>query len=163
MIVLVAAVDDRCCMGNGTSMPWHVPAELAFFRKQTLHHHILMGRVTWEHIPGTLPLRYVHVLSHHAKNVKKTGYVQIEEDLQAIIKKWEHTEECLLVCGGRQLYEQCLPYAKQLWLSHIPRTYDGNVMFPAFAPEAYRCIQKTIYTDFTFFCLEKKGEVPCVL
>ena len=61
MISIVVAMDANQLIGANHKMPWHCPADLAHFRQLTLHHHLLMGRVTYEHLPKRLDHRILHV------------------------------------------------------------------------------------------------------
>lgn len=64
MISIVVAMDANQLIGANHKMPWHCPADLAHFRQLTLHHHLLMGRVTYEHLPKRLDHRILHVAGH---------------------------------------------------------------------------------------------------
>ncbi|WP_347338071.1 dihydrofolate reductase [Chromatium okenii] len=62
-LVIVAAVADNGVIGRDNALPWRLPADLAHFKQLTLDKTILMGRRTWESLPGLLPRRRHLVLS----------------------------------------------------------------------------------------------------
>ena len=115
MISVVVAMDANQLIGANHKMPWHCPADLAHFRQLTLHHHLLMGRVTYEHLPKRLPC----------------------SDAEALCREWKKKEEVLYVCGGAQIYAAAIAYADELWITRIEQACAGDTWFPAFSPEEF--------------------------
>ena len=116
MISIVAAMDPNRLIGRNHSMPWSCPADLAHFRQLTLHHHLLMGRRTYEHLSKPLDQRILHIASH---TPLQDPHIQSCTDAEALLQKWKVKEETLYVCGGAMIYACALPYADELWLSLI--------------------------------------------
>lgn len=139
MISIVAAMDPNHLIGANHTMPWHCPADLAHFRKLTLHHHLLMGRVTYEHLPNRLDQRILHVASR--KPIQESGVLPCR-DVAALCREWKDKKEPLYVCGGAQVYEHALPYADELWITEIEHTYRGDTWFPAFSLTAFALLSK---------------------
>ncbi len=156
MIVLMAAVSKNNVIGNKGVMPWHIPEELQFFKQKTMHQDILMGRKTWEHIPSDLNGRNVYILSHHKENVKKQGYVEVITNIEFILQKWQYSNARLIICGGAEIYQQFLPYASELWISHIPQAYDGDAHFPIIDKNLYSITECQNRGQFQFSCYVKK-------
>ena len=63
MLIAVVAMDPNRLIGRDGSLPWHLPEDLAFFKKTTLGHQVLMGRKTFESIGRPLPKRRNIVLT----------------------------------------------------------------------------------------------------
>lgn len=63
MLIAVVAMDPNRLIGRDGSLPWHLPEDLAFFKKTTLGHPVLMGRKTFESIGRPLPKRRNIVLT----------------------------------------------------------------------------------------------------
>ena len=120
MISIVVAMDANQLIGANHKMPWHCPADLAHFRQLTLHHHLLMGRVTYEHLPKRLVLPC--------------------SDAQAFCREWKKKEEVLYVCGGAQIYAAAIAYADELWITRIEQSYTGDTWFPAFCIGDFRLL-----------------------
>ena len=156
MIVLMACRASNNIIGKDGTMPWHVPEELAFFKERTLHHHILMGKRTWNHMPKGLAMRTVHILTHYEDSVKNRQDVIIEKDVASIVSQWANTNEILIVCGGAKVYETFLPYATELWLSKLPQAYEGDTYFPSFDETCYDIKEVIEYPAFAFTCYKKK-------
>src|SRR5699024_12134167 len=62
-IALIAALDDNGLIGAAGGMPWHLPVDLRYFKRTTLHKPVLMGRRTFESIGRALPKRHNLVLT----------------------------------------------------------------------------------------------------
>ena len=90
MISNVVAMDANQLIGANHKMPWHCPADLAHFRQLTLHHHLLMGRVTYEHLPKRLDHRILHVAGH--KPLSDSDVLPCS-DVQALCREWKKKEE----------------------------------------------------------------------
>jgi dihydrofolate reductase len=53
----IVAIDKNSVIGKDDDIPWHLPADLKYFKRRTLNHHIIMGRKTFESIGRPLPKR----------------------------------------------------------------------------------------------------------
>ncbi len=112
-------------------MPWHLPADLAHFKRVTLGKPVLMGRKTFESIGRPLPGRRNLVISrnsdYRADGVEVVGSVEAALALLA-----GSSVEELMVIGGGHLYAEMLPSADCLYLTQIDLTVEGDTRFPAF-------------------------------
>ena len=156
MIVMMVAMAQNRCIGKDGTMPWHIPEELSFFKEKTMGHAIVMGKTTWNHMHTSLPGRYVYVLTRQASTLVRDGYDECHHSIDALLARYQTSENLLIVCGGAHIYELFLPYASQLWMSYLNKSYDGDTFFPYFHQEAYTIIKQEVYTNFHFICLEKK-------
>lgn len=126
MITLIVAMDQKRVIGVNNKMPWHIPSELAHFRKKTSGHTVLMGRNTYESIGGPLPKRHNVVITSRPLDHKN---VEVIHDLAAYLKVWPK-DEVLFIIGGAKVYEETLQYADELIISVVKGTYIGDTYFP---------------------------------
>lgn len=132
MIVMIVAFDDARVIGNKNKLPWHLPEDLKHFRNVTSGHAILMGRTTFFSLGKPLPNRRNIVVTSHPETMPVHVNLEVEMDLHAVLGEWSTKIEPLFVIGGRSVYEQALPYATRLIVSHIPGVHVGEVTFPRF-------------------------------
>ena len=128
---LIYARSRNNVIGVNGDLPWHLPEDLAHFKRTTLGQPVIMGRVTWQSIPEKfrpLPGRTNVVVSRQA-GFEAPG-AQVVNSLQAAIGLFSDHEVVWLI-GGAQLYAQALPLAQQLVITEIDADYEGD----AFAPE----------------------------
>lgn len=122
-------MDRNRLIGNNNQLPWHLPADLAHFKKVTLNKPILMGRKTYEAIGRPLPGRENIVLTRSA-DLEIEG-VTVVNSLEAAIEGRKDDTE-LMVIGGSTIYELALPRAQRLYLSYVDGEFEGDAWFPEF-------------------------------
>lgn len=126
--MIVAHADNRI-IGKDNDMPWHLPADLAYFKKTTLGKPVIMGRKTYESIGRPLPGRKNIVISRD-ENYQANGTETVTSVEQAL-KLVADVEE-IMVIGGGAIYQHCLPFADKLYITHIDAQIDGDTQFPAY-------------------------------
>lgn len=126
--MIVAHAHNRV-IGKDNDMPWHLPADLAYFKKTTLGKPIIMGRKTFESIGRALPGRKNIVISRdHTYQAEGVEIVHSVEQALALV---EDVEE-VMVIGGGAIYQHCLPAAQRLYITHIDADIAGDTKFPAY-------------------------------
>ncbi|UZE58726.1 type 3 dihydrofolate reductase [Aeromonas veronii] len=130
-ISMIAALAKKQVIGKNNLMPWHMPADLAHFKRVTLGKPVLMGRKTFESIGRPLPGRRNLVISrnpdYQAEGIEVVGSVEAALALLAC-----SSVEELMVIGGGHLYAEMLPSADCLYLTRIDLAVEGDTRFPAF-------------------------------
>ena len=142
-ISLIAAMAFDQVIGMENAMPWNLPGDLAWFKRQTLNKPVIMGRVTYEALGRPLPQRVNIVLSSQAGT--ETGVIwvkSVEEALEAA-KTVEGADE-IMVIGGGKVYQQFLPMANKLYLTHVDAEVIGDTHFPDYAPDEW----DSIFTEY---------------
>jgi dihydrofolate reductase len=127
-------MDDHRLIGADNRLPWHLSADLKYFRRLTMGKPILMGRGTYESIGRPLPGRHNIVITHNPHYTVPGCLVvhTVEAGLQAAGKAEE-----VMIIGGASLYQQILPYAQRIYLTQVCGTFKGNAWFPDFDPGAW--------------------------
>ena len=134
--MIVAHANNRI-IGKDNDMPWHLPADLSYFKKTTLGKPIVMGRKTYESIGRPLPGRKNIVISRDA-NYKADGVTTVTSVDQAI-QEAGNVEE-VMVIGGGAIYQHCLPTAQRLYITHIDADIEGDTQFPEYDIEKEWCL-----------------------
>jgi dihydrofolate reductase len=130
-IALVVAMDENGLIGAGGGMPWRLPADLRHFKRTTMGHVLLMGRKTFQSIGRALPGRDNVVLSRDPGfGAEGVCVVGSPEAALAMVSPGQ----ALMVVGGAQVYELCLPMATRIVLTHIHARFQGDTWFPAWGP-----------------------------
>lgn len=132
-IRLVVAYTDNRVIGRDGAMPWHLPADLAHFKRSTLGHPIVMGRKTWLSLGRPLPGRRNLVLSRDPAFAAPGA--ECHATLEAALAS---CAQAALVCviGGEQIFRLALPLADELIATEIHADLDGDTWFPAL-PEGH--------------------------
>ena len=125
---VIVAMDRNRLIGRGNALPWHLPADLAFFKRTTLGKPVLMGRKTYESIGRPLPGRRNIVVTRNPK-FDAPG-CELASSLDEAIDRCADAEEIMLI-GGANLYAQGLDFASYLYLTRIDHAFDnGDAWFP---------------------------------
>lgn len=114
-------------IGRGGELPWHLPADLARFKRLTMGHTLLMGRKTYESIGRPLPGRHSIVLSRR-RGFRPAGVLVAADWNQALRAAPADTE--LFVIGGAALYRLALPMAHRMYITRVHQAVEGDVLFP---------------------------------
>ncbi len=118
-------------IGKGGVMPWHLPEDLAHFKRVTLSHPVIMGRKTWDSIPPRfrpLPGRRNIVVTRQA-DFDRNGALSASS-LREALQICENTEQIWII-GGAQIYAQALPLADELVVTEIDADFAGDAFAPA--------------------------------
>ena len=136
IISLIAALAVDRVIGLENAMPWHLPADLAWFKRNTLNKPVVMGRKTYASLGQPLPGRRNIVLSRHPADDDRVMWVSsVTEALTAAGESEE-----IMVIGGGNIYQQFLPRANRLYLTHIDAELDGDTYFPDYEPDQWQSV-----------------------
>jgi dihydrofolate reductase len=135
LLCLVVAIADNGVIGRGNALPWHLPADLAQFRRLTLDHTIVMGRRTWESLPGPLPRRR-HLVLTRDPSFQAAGCTPVRSLDAAIAAAGGEAQ--LMIVGGASLYAAALPRADRLYLTRVHARPAGDTCFPPWEPAEWR-------------------------
>lgn len=160
--IIVAMANNRI-IGLNNQMPWHLPADLAWFKKNTLNKPIIMGRKTFESIGRPLPGRHNIIISRNPQS-SDNPLVTWVTSLTEAIDLAKNSEEVFII-GGGNIYQQALPYVDRLYLTHIKADLAGDTWFPDYTQdyqwqqifvEHHGYDSKNAH-DYTFEILAKKN------
>ncbi|HHW48416.1 MAG TPA: dihydrofolate reductase [Clostridiaceae bacterium] len=138
MISLIMAMDKNNLIGNKDGLPWRLPADLAYFKKITMGHTVIMGRKTYESISRPLPGRRNVVLTRD-KRFTAEGCIICNTLDEAL--KFGQNEEAFVI-GGAEIYSQFLPYARKLYITRIDETFEGDTYFDGIDFSKWRLVSK---------------------
>ncbi|MBC7622448.1 MAG: dihydrofolate reductase [Aeromicrobium sp.] len=129
MLNLIVATANNNVIGLGGKMPWHLPAELAYFKQVTMGHPIIMGRKTFESIGRALPgRRNIVVSGNPAWQHEGVEVVASVDAALALV-----VGQSAFVIGGATLYAAALSRADRVYLTAIHADVDGDTFFPPLA------------------------------
>lgn len=130
MISMIVAMDKKGGIGKNNALLAYIKPDLQYYKKITTGHPIIMGYNTYMSLPvKPLPHRQNVILTR--KPIKIDGAIvlnSIKEALQWI--QQQPSQEEVFICGGATIYEQFMPYADRLYITHIFETFDADTFFP---------------------------------
>ena len=162
IISAIVAVAKNNVIGKDNDIPWYLPADLKYFKKTTLNHHIIMGRNCYESIGKPLPKRTNVVLTRNPFFIVSNCYVTHSVDEALEVAKNNEEEEAFII-GGAQIYEQSMNLWDKLYLTEVDLEVEGDVFFPEInfeeweliSEEAHQADEKNEY-DYVFKIFQRK-------
>ena len=138
-LALIAAIAANRVIGRDNALPWYIPEDLKWFKRNTLGKPVIMGRKTWDSIGRPLPGRPNIVVTRQAGWSAPGAHVVhgLDEGL-ALAEALAPDAAEVMVIGGSALFAEALPRCGRLYLTEIRRAYDGDAYFPAFDRAPWR-------------------------
>lgn len=138
-ISLIAAMAGNRVIGIENRLPWRLPDDLQHFKQLTLGKAIVMGRKTWESLPGLLPNRR-HIVITRDQGYQAQG-AEVVNSIEQAIEKVSGQDEVLVV-GGANLYEQVLPMASTMYLTFVDAEIKGDAYFPQWDKQQWNEVER---------------------
>lgn len=161
----IAAMAKNRVIGKNNQLPWHIPEDLKFFKEKTKGKTLIMGRKTFESLPGALPNRF-HIVISTQKDYQCPEHLKISDEMWAMASSLEEAiskaksrvsdDEEVFVCGGGETYKQSFPFLDRLYLSVIDQSYEGDAFFPEFDPTQFSSVSQDPRPGFTIFTYSRQ-------
>ncbi|MBS1535680.1 MAG: dihydrofolate reductase [Bacteroidetes bacterium] len=154
MVILVAAMAENRALGKDNQLLWHLPDDFKRFKQLTSGHYIIMGRKTFESLPGKLPNRTHIIVS------RQMGY-QVDDcltvnSLEEALRQVPQDQDVFII-GGGQIYTQALSIADVVELTRVHTEAEADTFFPEMnsknwqlTAEEYHPKDEKHAFDFTF-------------
>lgn len=134
-IVLIYARAANGAIGHEGTLPWRLPADLKRFKALTMSKPMIMGRKTFESLPGLLPGRRHIVLSRH-ENWDATGAEVVHSRDEALeLATKDNDTGAIMVVGGAAIYDVFRPLADRIEVTEIHADYPGDTFMKPLGPE----------------------------
>ena len=159
---IIVAIGDNNGIGVKNALPWHLPADLKYFKEVTRGYPVIMGRTTYFSIGRPLPGRKNIVLNLGGDDIPEVTCVySFEEAYEQAAATG--ADKCFII-GGASVYKAALPDMDRLYITHVhTEVKDADVFFPVIDPEVWERISTSeTHTDpetgfeFEFVVYERK-------
>lgn len=142
LLSLICAMDSNRLIGKNNTLPWHIPADLAFFKKTTMGKPVIMGRKTFASIGRPLSGRTNIIVSRNT-DLSFPGCDIAGSIDQAMLLAQDNEE--VMVIGGASLYQQCINRADQIYQTLIHHSFNGDTWFPKIDPDQWEQVTRKDY------------------
>jgi dihydrofolate reductase len=156
MLTLIAAVSANGCIGKNGGLPWIIPADLSYFKKQTIGKVVVMGRKTWESIPEKfrpLPGR-TNVVITRQRDYK--AQAEIFHSLGEVLMA--HAGEEIIVAGGSEIYREAMPRVEKMFITHVHKDVDGDAFFPEIDPKIWEETARIDQEGYSWVTYSRRAE-----
>ena len=131
---LILARAANGVIGKDNTIPWHLPEDMAHFKRLTMGCPVIMGRKTWDSLPPKfrpLPGRTNIVVTHQA-DWHENGCQRASSVREALLF-CEHVAN-VWVIGGAQIYTEAMPFADTAEVTELELEVEGDAFAPTFGP-----------------------------
>ncbi len=154
MVILIAAMAENRALGKDNQLLWHLPDDFKRFKQLTSGHYIVMGRKTFESLPGKLPNRTHIIVS------RQMGY-QVDDcltvnSLEEALRQVPQDQDVFII-GGGEIYTQALPIADVVELTRVHTEVEADTFFPEINSNEWQLTSEDYHPkdekhafDFTF-------------
>lgn len=124
---IIVATETRGGIGYQGKLPWpKLKEDFTVFKSKTMDHVVIMGRKTYESLPGPLKGREIFVMS----NSFESNRVAVFNDIKEAIDEANLDGRTAWICGGSRVYKEALPYVDEIHLTAVGAAFDCDVFFP---------------------------------
>lgn len=162
IISAIVAMNPDGLIGDQNKIPWHLPADLKYFKKITLGHHILMGRKCFDSIGKSLPGRKNIVVTKNPTFIV-TDCIITNSIEEGILIAQQNKEEEMFILGGGEIYRQSMHLVNKLYLTMVQFNGSGDVFFPQIDYNEWSLISDEKHTsddknnyDYSFLIYKRK-------
>jgi dihydrofolate reductase len=148
---VIVAMAENGVIGAGGKMPWHIPEDLAYFKRLTTGHVVVMGRKTFESLGRPLPGR-TNVVVTRNRDWTADGALVVHS-LGEAVRKYPDA----FVIGGAEIYREALPLADELYITKIRAAYRGDTKFPKTDLRRWRRVFSEDHGSFEFTVYSRRS------
>ena len=129
--IIVAAAENNV-IGKDNNLPWHLPADMAYFKEKTMGHCVVMGRKNFESIPEKYrPLiGRTNIVITRNSEFSYPSAVVVHSLEEAITEARSRGEKELFIIGGGEIFRQAMPLVDKVYITRIHHSFDGDIFFP---------------------------------
>lgn len=140
-VSLVVAVARNGVIGDHGDLPWHLPEDLAHFKRLTLDQVLVMGRKTYDSIGRPLPRRTTIVVTRQQGWSAAAG-VLVASGVEQALETGRAAGQHVFVVGGAQIFRAALDLVDRLVISHVDLEPEGDTYFPEVDWSRWRAVER---------------------
>ena len=133
---IIACVGKNLELGKDNDLIFHIKEDMRYFKELTLNHIVVMGRKTFESLPGILKERKNVVITKN-NNLKFPDGVEVYTSIEEFMNKYKNYKDEVFIIGGASIYRQFLDFCDKIYLTEVDESRDADVYFPTFDKSLY--------------------------
>ena len=142
-ITLIAAAAENNALGKDNDLVWHLPDDFKRFKKLTSHHHIIMGRKTFESFPKPLPNR-THIVITRKSDYDAGEAIVVVNSIEEAIKTVVDDENPYII-GGGEIYKLGMEFATHIELTRVHGTFEADAFFPEIDDDTWELLEESYH------------------
>ena len=163
IISMIVAMGKQQQIGQDNKMLWHIPEDFKYFKETTMGKPMIMGRKTFESLPGVLPGR-PHIIISRNSQYDLPDNCHLATDLEEAIAMAESLQvpdaKETVVIGGGEIYKVALEKVSRLYITEVHQRVEGDAFFPDIDPQKWREVERQDFKgdiDYSFVVYERQN------
>jgi dihydrofolate reductase len=164
IVSAIVATAHNNVIGLDNQIPFYLPADLAYFKRTTLNHHVIMGRKSFLSIGRPLPKRTNIVISRNPF-FSASGVIVVPTIEEALGVAYDNLEPEAFILGGGEIYRESADLWDRIYKTEVDLTVEGDTFFPETDPAVWQEIWREAHLPdeknrwaYTFRLLERIHE-----
>lgn len=164
LVSAIVAVAKNNVIGKDNQIPWYLPADLAYFKRTTLNHYVLMGSNSFRSMGRPLPKRTNVVITRNPF-FTADGVLLAHSIQEALEMAYDAGETEAFILGGGEIYRQSVDLWDKVYLTEVDAEVEGDVTFPTLDPTQWRETWREAHLPdvknqyaYTFRILERRDD-----
>jgi len=165
MVSIIVAASENNVIGLNNQLPWHLPADMKYFKETTTGKPIIMGRKTFESLGKPLPNRPNIVITRQP-DYPRNGIIVTTSLQEALMIANTFDAPEMFITGGEEIFRQAIPlFVQRMYITRIHTSVKGDAFFPEFDPKEWNLVSSLLHPadekhaySFTFEVWEKKEQ-----
>lgn len=137
IVSAIVAVTQNRVIGKDNQIPFYLPADLAYFKRTTLNHHVIMGRNSFHSIGKPLPKR-TNIVVTHDPFFTAEGVLVAHSIEEALGIAYDNGETEVFILGGGVIYAESMDLWDKLYITDVAVEMEGDTYFPKINPDEWR-------------------------
>lgn len=128
-LIIIAAAGTNNALGKDNKLLWHLPDDFKHFKASTMGCPMIMGRKTYESLPGPLPNRCHIVISRNESYCLDNDDCVLAHSIDKALELCKDAKKVFII-GGGELYKQSMNQATQILLTRVNNEFEADAFFP---------------------------------
>ncbi len=142
IISLIVAASANNVIGNNNRLPWHLPADMKFFKNTTWGMPVIMGRKTFEAMQNkALPGRK-NIIITRQENLKLKDATVVNDFSNALFVARETDCKEVFVIGGGEIFKDVIDKANRIYMTRVHTILEGDAFFPEIDGKKWKQVSK---------------------
>nr|AIA18272.1 Dihydrofolate reductase [uncultured bacterium] len=143
-ISIIVAASENNIIGRNNDLPWHLPADMKYFKDTTMGHCVVMGRKNFESIPPKYsPLvGRTNIVITRQKDYNANGAIVVNSIQEAIDFSRNQNETECFITGGGEIFKQSIRLCNRIYLTRIHAVIEGDIYFPELNKEEWKEVSR---------------------
>lgn len=144
-MIFIWAEDEHHAIGHKGQLPWHLPADMAFFKKTTTGNTLVSGSRTFATYKKPLPHRKNVVLTSRTATDYPSDVLVLHSAQDVVDYERDHPDETVVISGGAKVFKSLLPFVDTLVRTRVQHTFKADTYMPEIDYSQFNLVSSQVH------------------